>query len=98
MFSREITVQEEGEYIFSARSDDGSRILIDNSIVVDNDGLHGAVTVTNSVLLVSGTYNLRVEFFEKFGGKVLEVAYKTDNPNFEPISTDGVLAYTASNL
>ncbi|NNL57221.1 MAG: hypothetical protein HKO71_05680 [Pseudomonadales bacterium] len=93
VFERDITISASGEYIFSARSDDGSKIYIDNTVVVDNDGLHGATTVTGSINLTPGNYALRVEFFEKYGGEVLEVGYRTDNPDFQPIPPDGVLSH-----
>src|SRR5690242_14651052 len=34
------TVKKEGEYTFTLLSDDGSKLFIDDSLVVDNDGLH----------------------------------------------------------
>jgi len=98
VFTQQIIVGDEGDYHFSATSDDGSKIFIDNTLVVDNDGLHGPETVNNSILLVPGTYSLRVEYFERDGAEVFSVAYKTGNDTFEPIPSDGVLAYTAVDL
>ena len=37
-----LTVPTAGEYTFRLRSDDGSELFIDNTLVIDHDGLHGA--------------------------------------------------------
>jgi len=95
VFTRQLTVNTKGEYIFSTTSDDGSKLYINDTVVVDNDGLHGAVTVNGSIFLVPGVYDLRVEFFERTGGESLNVAYRTGNGEFEPIPSDGVLSSIA---
>ncbi|MGH1486108.1 MAG: PA14 domain-containing protein [Cellvibrionaceae bacterium] len=96
VFTRQIIVSTAGEYTFSTTSDDGSKLYIDGAVVVDNDGLHGPVTVTNAVFLNQGTYDFRVEFFERGGGEVLEVSYRTNNSVAQPIPADGVLEYIES--
>ena len=35
------------------------------------------------------------EFFEKGGGQVIDVAYRSGNPDFEPIPADGQLSFTS---
>ena len=42
-FTGFINVPSDGQYTFYTTSDDGSNLYIDNVLVVDNDGLHGAV-------------------------------------------------------
>ena len=74
VFSRKVTVPTAGKYTFATTSDDGSKLYLDGNLVVNNDGLHGARTIQNTVFLNSGEYDLRVEFFEKFGGQVLSVS------------------------
>ena len=97
VFTNTVTIPTSGDYEFFTNSDDGSRIYIDGNLVVDNDGLHAPVTVANVVTLNAGTYPLRVEFFERTGGQVLDVGYRTGNPSYEPIPADGVLSYTSQN-
>lgn len=96
VFSHQITVNKEGVYVFSATSDDGSKILIDDAVVVDNDGLHGAVTVSNVITLAPGTYSLRVEYFDNSGGDFLDITYRAGNADFAPIPADGVLEYSVT--
>ncbi len=91
VFSNQITVTEAATYEFQTRSDDGSKLYINNTVVVDNDGLHAPVTVTGQVFLNPGTYSLRVEFFERGGGETLEVLYRIANGNFAAIPPSGQL-------
>ncbi|RBL86246.1 hypothetical protein DDE05_11680, partial [Streptomyces cavourensis] len=44
-----IHVPEDGSYAFRLTSDDGSRLLIDDQLVIDHDGLHGAEPKDGSV-------------------------------------------------
>ncbi len=39
-FTGEIQIDQAGKYTFFTSSDDGSRLYIDNQLVVDNDGVH----------------------------------------------------------
>ena len=58
-----IKVPESGEYSFEMESDDGARILINDKIVVEHDGLHGAALRNGRVQLESGAHDLRIEYF-----------------------------------
>lgn len=91
VFSRQITVDVAGTYFFAINSADGSRLYIDNNLVVDNDGLHGTSIVVNSIVLPVGSYDLRVEYFQNGGESLLDVAYWVDGNPFAPIPADGLL-------
>src|SRR5690606_39296819 len=43
-----------GAYTFRLTSDDGSRLLIDDQVVIDHDGLHGAEPKDGTVELTEG--------------------------------------------
>lgn len=53
-----------GTYRFRLTSDDGSRLLIDGNPVIDNDGVHGANAVEDSVRLTEGVHALEVQYFQ----------------------------------
>lgn len=91
VFTNQISVSVAANYQFSTNSDDGSKLIIDGTTVVDNDGLHGARLREGTIFLNPGTYDLRVEFFEKNGGQVLEVLYRIEDGDYAPIPADGVL-------
>lgn len=63
-----ITVPNNGTYTISTNSDDGSKLWVGHNLVVNNDGLHGMVTVSGNIGLRAGTHKLRAEFFERGGG------------------------------
>ena len=73
VFTGQITITQCGQYTFFTTSDDGSKLYIDDWAVVDNDGLHAARERQGEMHLVAGQHTLRVEFFERCGGAVLQV-------------------------
>jgi len=68
-----LTIDKEADYIFYSNSNDGSRILIDNKVVVDNDGPHGMKEESGKIFLKSGYHIIEVQYFQNGGGKGLEV-------------------------
>ena len=72
-----ITVPEDDVYSFYTDSDDGSRLFIGDSLVVDNDGLHGMNERRGIIALAAGAHPIRVAFFEKTGGDDLKVSYES---------------------
>ncbi len=69
-----IVIDKKGEYVFYLNSDDGSKLFVDNKIVIDNDGLHGPKEINGIVVLVKGKHKLKVEMFERTGNESLSVA------------------------
>jgi len=76
MYEGYILIPEDGVYSFYTDSDDGSRLYIDNELVVDNDGLHGLHEEEGVIPLAKGFHSIRVTFFEKTGGDDLFVSFR----------------------
>lgn len=74
-FSGMIQIPTTGKYTFSISSDDGSRIYLDEKLLVDNDGLHGMSEKSGTVDLVAGSHPLVVTYFDNGGGDGLEVTW-----------------------
>ncbi len=70
-----IDIPETGFWTLSTTSDDGSKLWIGDDLVVNNDGLHGMVTVRGTRALAAGKHELRVEFFEAGGGAGLQMRW-----------------------
>jgi len=68
-----------GKYKFFLRSDDGSKLWIDSSLVVNNDGCHGYRTRRGKQSLGSGSYSFRVEYFERGGKQGIAVKYRGED-------------------
>lgn len=66
-------VEKTGVYRFFLMSDDGSRLTIDDEVLIANDGLHGAQEMDNSIALSEGWHPIAVEWFNKTGGAELRV-------------------------
>ncbi len=72
-----ITVQTAGSYEFELASDDGSRLMIGDNLIVDHDGLHGTgQTKTGRADLVAGQNPIFIEMFENTGGAALQLRWK----------------------
>lgn len=57
-------VTKPGDYQFEIQSDDGSRLEIDNSVVIDLDGVHQVDQQTATVTLAAGWHSIRVSYFQ----------------------------------
>ncbi len=75
VYSGFIEISQRGRYTFHTRSDDGSALLIDGVVVVNNDGVHGGHAEGGRVHLGPGVYPIEIRFFEKDGGEELSVTY-----------------------
>ena len=62
-----------GDYTFYTTSDDGSKLYIDGTQVVDNDGLHGGQWREGTINLDAGEHMIEVIMFELGGGELLQV-------------------------
>src|SRR5690606_26665522 len=54
-------------YRFTATSDDGIRVFVDDQIIIDQWTIHAEQTFTADIQLVEGHHLLRVEYFEYEG-------------------------------
>lgn len=68
-----INIPERGVYRFYTYSDDGSKLLIDGNVVVDNDGSHSAGIAKGKIALEKGFHELKVLYLEDYMGQALEV-------------------------
>lgn len=75
-FNGYIDIRKEGIYTFYCSSDDGTRLWIDDTLVVDNDGQHAAMEIGGQIGLKKGLHKLEVHFFENEGGEALKVQYE----------------------
>ena len=61
-FDGSLNVTQEGEYDLCMNSDDGSRLLLMETLVVDNGGVHEAAEVCELVYLEAGEYDVAIEY------------------------------------
>ncbi len=66
-----LKVTANGTHTFSITSDDGMRVLLNNSVVLSDDNLHAPRTQTSTAILYTGLYDLEVQWFQ---GPATEIA------------------------
>ena len=57
-------IQKPGSYGFALESDDGSKLYIDDVLVLDNDCRHPAMAVAATVPLSGGIHRIRISYFQ----------------------------------
>ena len=58
-----------GNYVLTLTSDDGSRMYVNNSLLIDNWGDHGDQTQGASIQMTAGqAYNIEVDYYQAAGG------------------------------
>jgi len=76
VFNSYLEVPTDGVYTLYTTSDDGSRLLIGTTTVVDNDGSHGMQERSGTIGLKAGRHALTVQFAQGVGGLGLEVRWE----------------------
>jgi hypothetical protein len=69
-------VPTDGEYTLYTKSDDGSKLFIGKTEVVDNDGAHGSREQSGAIRLKAGKHALSVYFTQMGGGYDLSAAWE----------------------
>lgn len=82
-YSGYFEVPQEGIFKFYLRSDDGSKLYIDDELVVDNDGSHDTRTRSGYVALRKGWYPFRIDYFEDYMGERLWMWYELNGERFQ---------------
>jgi len=72
-----VLIQGTDVYRFYTGSDDGSRLYIDDKLVVRNDGLHGMEENSGTIALAKGYHWIRVAYFDRTGNDSLEVSVQS---------------------
>ena len=76
VFEGLLDIEKDGEYTFTTKSDDGSKLYVNNIEIVNNDGDHGVQEREGSIRLNAGKARIRVEYFNGGGGFYLNVTYR----------------------
>ena len=63
-FHAELEINMPGVYVFELYSDDGSQLYIDGSLVVNNDGIHPAISRQGRIRLGTGIHAVEIHYFQ----------------------------------
>ncbi|WP_026904647.1 family 20 glycosylhydrolase [Pedobacter glucosidilyticus] len=84
VFSGYIKVNEDATFEFSLLSDDGSRLYIDDELIIDNDGKHARYERAAGVWLRPGLHKIKLAYFDDGLGSALKLSVKgTDGKKIE---------------
>jgi hypothetical protein len=75
-FTGFLKIDKSGIYKFYLISNDGSRLSINNILVVDNDGTHGSEERAGKIKLPAGLYPLELKYFDGGGSQALNLTYE----------------------
>jgi predicted alpha-1,2-mannosidase len=81
IFTGFIEIPIDGLYTFYLTSDDGSKLSINDKVVVGNDGFHGSVTASGKVGLAKGLHKIEVRFFE--GAVAEQLDFEWEGPGIK---------------
>ena len=70
-----ISVPTDGVYTFFTSTDDGSKLLIGTTEVVNNDGGHPEQERSGTIGLKAGVHAISIPYFQGSGGQALSVSY-----------------------
>src|SRR5581483_2793159 len=85
VWSGYVTVDRAGVYEFATTSDDGSRLFVDQQMVVDNSGNHGPVEESGRIELRPGSHPIRLEYREAGGGYLLSWTWNACGAGHRPM-------------
>lgn len=70
-----------GTYDFTTTSDDGVRLYIDNNLVIDQWHDQGTASYTVTVPLTTGNHQIKLEYYQAFGGAVAKLTWALSSSN-----------------
>lgn len=85
VFQGWVDVPASGGWTFTLASDEGSRLLIGDTVVVSHDGLHAFTARSGSIGLAEGRHAFRVEYFERTGTAGLVASWEGPGVAFAAI-------------
>jgi PA14 domain-containing protein len=84
-FTGFLDVPREGVYTFSTASNDGSKLFIGTTPVVNNDHHHGVIEQSGEIALKAGKHAITVTYFQAGGQQALEVFWTGPELPKQPI-------------
>ncbi|MEA1875518.1 MAG: family 78 glycoside hydrolase catalytic domain [Bacteroidota bacterium] len=82
-------------YTFYLNSNDGSNLYIDGKLIVENDGLHGALEREGQIQLSRGRHSFRIDYFQAGGGFHLNV--DISSPGIERVNISPSMLFRSMN-
>jgi len=93
-FEGYIKITKKDLYDLWVTSDDGSKVYLNNELLLNNDGLHSAdLPVVSLLPLNPGYYPIKIDYFEKNGGEGITIGYLNNEKNIQPVPIGKEMLY-----
>jgi len=79
-FEGYIEIPNDGLYTFYLVSNDGSKLFLNDRLVINNDGLHPALEEFKIVALMAGKQAISIKYFQEGGSNILKLMW--EGPGF----------------
>lgn len=73
-------------YTFSLTSDDGSKLWIDDGLVIDNSGSNPQVPTTGAITLTPGYYHIVVKMFQHYSQAIARLQYSSSTMSLQQVT------------
>ena len=80
-----LSIGRSGLYNFATTSDDGSQLIIDNQLVVDNGGPHGLRTQSGSIHLDRGSHPITLRYVQYGATSALDWSWSRDGGDYSTV-------------
>lgn len=85
-FTGYLTVPEDAVYLLALNSDDGSRLYFGKDLIIDNDGLHSAVTKQGYIALAKGAHAIIIDYFNNLWEGEMGLRIAVEGRALKPVS------------
>ena len=98
-FTSWIDVPANGRYRFRIESDDGSRVYLDDTLIIDNDGSHGMTDKrTKGIRLTAGPHKYVVTYGNETGFAGLSTGWKGNGFGWQKVPSDLMSVRSSKSL
>jgi len=88
-----VEIKKAGKYTFYCGSNDGSALYMDNAVLIDNDGHHGFIELSEEIYLSEGIHQIDVRYFQLGGGQSLKVSWQGEDFGKRELSMEDLKAF-----
>lgn len=92
-------LEKDDNILFQLGSDDGSKLWIDNQLLIDHDGPHGMDPKEAEIALRAGYHPIRIEYFQGGGGRGIELKWaRFGSPGFKVVPESNFYHKKSDNI
>ena len=96
--SARMIIAKDDDYQFYLKSVNGSRLIIDGQVLINNDGMHGRKELSARVYLDKGEHKIVIEYFVNNNAPELDLSYSSSSLTRQSISDELLVQNPLSNI